>query len=115
MTGTKNYSPSMLRRGGKKGEPIPNKDVLIAFRVTKEQSETIDGHAKKTGNSRSEYCRQLVLRHEPKIRSPDELRFRRIAIGIANNLNQFVHLSHARGLTPEREAEINNIIDRLLE
>lgn len=115
MSETKRIMPSKLRRSGKKGEPRPNKDVLIAFRVTKEQCGTIDRHAKRTGNSRSEYCRQLVLRHEPKIRSPDELRFRRIAIGIANNLNQFVHLSHAHGLTPERETEINNIIDRLLE
>lgn len=115
MSDTKRFMPSKLRHGGKKCEPRPNKDVLIAFRVTKEQCDTIDGHANRTGNSRSEYCRRLVLKHEPKNRSPDELKFRRIAIGIANNLNQYVRLAHINGLSPEREADINGIIDRLLE
>lgn len=116
MTDTKTI-PSRLRHKAKE-DKSQNRTVLLAFRVTEDECKAIDERARKLGHKRSEYCRDIILRHKVIDKSPEELKFRRTLMNACNNLSFIVkNVRNLRGysLTMNEAVRLDQVVDYFID
>lgn len=100
----------MWRQHGGKHVPKPSR---ITIRFTVEEMGKLISRARSRNISLAAYCRDILMNRQPKDKSEDEKRFRRVAAGEANNLNQLATEMHTRGLVPDLLSRIEALITKI--
>lgn len=85
----------------------PNKDRVVAFRLTEAQYADFEEQMKKSGTKPAQFWRELVLSKEPVFveATQDHERLLFIANKAGNNLNQIAHKlnsAYRRGIVSEQ-------------
>jgi hypothetical protein len=106
MTNSKGGRPPKER-----GELL-NKSITV--RLTEGEHKYISRQAERSDFSMSEFCRRSALEQPIKERiSPEVMRYLKSLFGIANNLNQAVHLAHIYG-NGSRAVDLSAKLDDIL-
>lgn len=113
MAEVKKYIPKRRTDPAKNEED--RKGDYVVFRVTKRDKKKLDGRARKVNNKLSEYCRDIVLGHEPKDKTEEEKAYRRTVVGVASNLNQVTKYLNTYGLYPKLVEQIQAIVHSLAQ
>jgi hypothetical protein len=92
----------------------------ITVRLTEREHNYLNRQAERSDFSMSEYCRRAAMEQQVKERiSPEVMLLLRSLFGIANNLNQAVHLAHVYGNSYQTTAlqtkldEVISLINRV--
>ena len=89
-----------------------NKNVTVRF--TEREHGFITRQADRADYSLSEFCRRAAMQQPVKERiTPEVMRQLKSLFGIANNLNQAMHLAHMYNLKCQAD-EIEMMIDEVL-
>lgn len=83
-------------KGGRPTKPLSEKrKYQVLLRLNTMEYYTLQGKARETSMSRTDFLRQLIT--QAKIKSciqPEDMQLIRCVSGMANNLNQIAHRRH---------------------